>query len=153
MRYSRFVKKIYCQNTAKYLHINGSPTSVVKHHLSIMRLNEMNIVYNEAYDYIDDMKVSNEVKKAFFSSYIFILASIINNIYSNGVKVSELRNIIRNLNVNKQLYLSNYNRIAGKIYAYLIYKGNVKLLSIVMMIRTFFKTIKIGEISCKKVSK
>lgn len=143
LKYSRFVKKIYCQNTAKYLHINSSPTSVVKHHLNIKRLNEMNIVYNEACDYIDDMKVSNEVKKAFFSSYIFILAGIINDIYLNGAKVSELRNIIMNLNINKQLCISNYNRIAGKIYAYLIFKGNVRLLSVVMKIRYFLKKNKI----------
>lgn len=143
LRYGRFVKKIYCQNTAKYLHINSSQTSVVKHHLNTIRLNEMNVVYNEAYDYIDVMKVSNEVKNAFFSSYIFILANIINDIYLNGAKVSELKNIIMNLNVNKKLCLSNYNRLAGKTYAYLIYKGNLKLLSIVIKIRDYLKKIQI----------
>ena len=139
LRYSRFVKEIYCQNTAKYLHINSSPTSVVKHHLSITRLNEMNIVYKEACDYIDDMMISNEVKNAFFSSYIFLLARIISDLYLNGTKVSELKKIIVNLNVNKPLFISNYNRIIGKVYAYLIYKGNVILLSIVMKIRDFLK--------------
>lgn len=152
LRYSRFVKKIYCQNTANYLHINNSSTSVVKYRLNMIRLSEMDIAYNEACSYIDDMKVSNEVKNCFFSSYIFILANIINDIYLSGIRISELRDTIMNLNVNKKLCLSNYNRIAGKIYAYLIYKGNVRLLSIVMKIRGFLKEIKFGRISCKKVS-
>ena len=135
LRYSRFVKTIYCQNSARYFHVHGSPTSVVKNNLSTIRLKEMDIVYKEACRYINDMRVSDEVKKRFFSSYIFILARIINDIYLSGIGVMQLKDILASLKINKRLHVSDCDGIAGKIYAYLIYMRNIRLLSIIMKIR------------------
>lgn len=135
LRYSRFVKTIYCQNTAKYFHVNGSYTSVVKNLLSTTRLKEMDIVYKEACNYINDTRTSDETKKKFFSSYIFNLAKVINDLYLSGNKIMQLKDILATLEVNKQLHVSNYSGIVKKVYAYLIYAGNIRFLAFVMKIR------------------
>ena len=120
LRYLRHVGKVWVQNTASYVYIYESPTSVCVNGASLKRFDELEVVYLEAERYIREMNASVTIYNKFLSFYLGAVVRLIATLLQDNVKEEEIDACMENNRLVHAISEFKPKGIKYKVYAYLV---------------------------------
>ena len=149
--YLRYVNKIYVQNTASYVHVWDTPTSVCYKNVSIKRLNEIDIVFDEVCNYIKDMKLDQEIYNHFINSDLAVLITTISFLVSSKISKKKIKEALEESKIMKSISEYKPSGLKNKMYHFMITKKQIILIYVLYMIKEKIKELKLkGDKNEKK---
>lgn len=137
--YLRYVSKVYVQNTSSYIHVWNTPTSVCFKNIKLDRFNEIDVVFKEVCEYINDMKLGEGIYYKFLDSDMAVIITTIYSLVSNKINKKKIKNILEKLEIIKAI--SNYKpkSLKNKLYRFMIIRKQIMLIWIFYNIKEKMK--------------
>lgn len=140
LKYLRNVKKSWVQNTASYIYVLDSPTSVCSMGISLKRFCEMDEVYEEALRYMEEQKGSSEgLYRGFINSNLSVLVGTVAALVKKGENRKEILEAMEASSLVKGLSDFKTKGFKYRGYSYLIRKRKLRLCRILWAVRRCIK--------------
>mgnify|MGYP004663089165 FL=1 len=136
----KYANLIFAKNISPYLHIRDSKGSICNS-LDVSRINEIEKLYIHGRQILEELNVSEELKKNFTTVEVSNYSKTIVYFFNNGIDKKKIYDMIDSSMLLNSISISYLSSRIGKIYYKLTKKKQIKLLVFVCKTRSLFYKI------------